>query len=335
MHLNRRQFIKVAAAAAAALPETGRTLVAGEVSPPDGLPRRILGKTKERVTILGLGCAWLSHDQKTPAARNRVASETHTRNIIEAALEVGIRYFDTAPNYFVSEERLGPALAPVRDEVFLTTKLDHADAKTAEQDLAHSLKLLKTDHVDLLLLHGLGLGPFEDHEALQDKDGALTFLRQAKEKALTRFIGFSSHPQRMTAQRAFATAAGLDVIQCFVNCISRAENHVEQIMVEFARQRDLGVVAMKVLGGDGQLADDYDRAFRYALSVPGVSCALIGASSAAEVKRAAQAAREFRPLTQAELKETIALGQKLHESKSRKAALLRRHHQSDLGNAYC
>ena len=69
-------------------------------------------------------------------------------------MEGGIRYFDTAPNYFLSEERLGPALAPVRDTVFLATKLDHPDAKAAEQDLMTSLKLLKTDHVDLLLLHG-------------------------------------------------------------------------------------------------------------------------------------------------------------------------------------
>ena len=104
----------------------------------------------------------------------------------------------------MSEERLGPALAPVRDQVFLVTKLDHADAKSAEQDLINSLKLLKTDHVDLLLLHGLGLDTFENLEAVQRKDGAMAFLRQAKEKGLTRFIGFSSHPRQMEAQRQFA-----------------------------------------------------------------------------------------------------------------------------------
>ncbi len=326
--------MKVAAVAAVGLREAGKALAAEPASAEGGLPRRVLGSTKEAVTILGLGCAWISHDQKTAASRNRVTKESYTRSIIEAALEGGIRYFDTAPNYVVSEERLGPALAPVRDQVFLAMKLDHADAKTAEQDLATSLKLLKTDHVDLLLLHGLGLKTFQNHEALLAKDGALTFLRRAKEKGLTRFIGFSSHPNKIAAQREFATAPGLDVIQCFVNPISRAENRVEETLVEFARQRDMGVVAMMVLGGDGQLASDYDRAFRYGLSVPGVSCVLIGASSPAEVRRAVQAAREFRPLTGEEMKETIALGQKLYESKSKKAALLRRHQHRDLGNAH-
>lgn len=325
--------MKAATVAAAALPQVGRTLAADEGTPAAGLPRRILGKTKEPVTILGLGCAYIGRDA---TRRNCKASEAYTRAIIEAALAGGIRYFDTAPNYFLGEERLGPALAPVRDKVFLTTKLDHADAKTAEQDLANSLKLLKTDHVDLLLLHGLGLDTFRDLEAVQGKEGVLAFLHQAREKGLTRFIGFSSHPQWMSSQRAFAATAGIDVIQPWLNYVTRAESHVEEIMVEFVQQRGIGVVAMKVLGGEGQLADDYDRAFRYALSVPGVGCALVGANTVAQVKRAVQAAREFRPLTEEEMKETIALGRKLYESKSRKAALLRQHYHGDWGNTrYC
>jgi predicted aldo/keto reductase-like oxidoreductase len=329
MHLTRRKFVQLTAVAAASLPGTASICAAAPEAATEGLPRRTLGKTKESVTILGLGCAYLSHDR---TARDRRGSEAHARAIIDAALEGGIRYFDTAPNYFLSEERLGPALAPVRDRVFLATKLDHADAKGAEEDLARSLKLLKTDHVDLLLLHGLGLETFEDLEALQTPSGALTYLRHAKEKGLTRFIGFSSHPPRMAAQRLFATANDLDVIQVFVNYISRAENNVEQHLVDFARRSDLGVIAMKVLGGDGQLADDYDRAFRYTLSVAGVHCALIGASSPAEVKRAVQAAKAFRPLTDTEMREAIAHGRELHESKSRKAALLRRHRDRDCGN---
>jgi predicted aldo/keto reductase-like oxidoreductase len=332
MKLTRRKFLQVTVVAAASLPELGRPLAADKLTQPEGLPRRVLGKTKEPVTILGLGGAWLAYDKTT---RDRKASEAHTRAIVDAALEGGIRYFDTAPNYFLSEERLGPALASVRDQVFLVTKLDHADARTAEQDLAKSLKLLRTDHVDLLLLHGLGLETFDNFDALRSKAGALAFLHQAKEKGLTRFIGFSSHPEKMTAQRAFAAAAEVDVVQPFINYISRAENNAEEHLVDFAGQRNFGITAMKVLGGDGQLADDYDRAFRYALSVPGVHCALIGASSPAEVNRAVQAARGFRPLTEEEMKETIALGRRLHEAKSKKAALLRRHRACDLGSVCC
>ena len=325
MPFTRRTFFKAAASAAVCLD----TVAADKTRSQDGLPRRVLGKTNQPVTILGLGGAWLAHDG---TAHDHTATEAHTHEIIQAALEGGIRYFDTAPNYFLSEERLGPALAPVRDKVFLVTKLDHPDAKTAEQDLANSLKLLKTDHVDLLLLHGLGLENFDDFTALQGKAGALSFLHRAKEKGLTRFIGFSSHPVKMSAQRAFALVAEVDVIQPFVNYVSRAENNAEGIMVEFARQHNIGITAMKVLGGDGQLADDYDRALRYVLSVPGVHCALVGAGSVEQVKRAVKAAQEFRTLTDSEMKETIALGRQLFESKSKKAALLRRHVRQDVAD---
>jgi len=321
--MNRRDFLKITVAGA-----LGTDSLATAEQPPEALPRRILGKTNEPVTILGLGGAWLAHSAN---GRERKISEKQSRAIIDAALEGGIRYFDTAPNYYLSEERLGPALAPVRDKVFLTTKLDHADAATAEKDLHTSLKLLKTDHVDLLLLHGLGLETFEDFNALRKPDGALSFLVRAKEKGLTRFIGFSSHPRLMSAQRTFAVETGMDVVQPFINYVSRAENRVEEILVEFARKQNIGVVAMKVLGGDGQFADEYDRAFRYTLSVPGVHCALIGASSVEQVQRAVKAARDFRPLTDSELQETITLGQRLFEAKSRKAVLLQRHRLADVG----
>lgn len=326
MRITRRQFLKAATVASVASPGINGLEGADKPARTDGLPRRILGKTNESVTILGVGGAWITHDR---TVRSRKGSEAHTRSIIDAALEGGIRYFDTAPNYYLSEERLGQALAPVRDQVFLVTKLDHVDAKTAEEDLTNSLKLLRTDHVDLLMLHGIGLVSFMDMAAVQRKDGAMTFLRKAKEKGLTRFIGFSSHPLQMEKQRQFALDNGMDVIQPFINYISRAENNTEQDLVEFARTHNIGVTAMKVLGGDGQLADDYDRAFRYVLSVPGVHCALVGMASVAEVKRAVQAARDFRPLTDTEMQETIALGRKLFELKSKKAALLRRHHPQD------
>jgi predicted aldo/keto reductase-like oxidoreductase len=325
MQFTRRSFLKAAAAAAVSIESAAVQTAAG---PTEALPRRTLGKTNASVTLLGLGGAWIAYDK---TARDHKASQARTRSIIEAAFDGGIRYFDTAPNYFLSEERLGPVLAPVRDQIFLVTKLDHADANTAEQDLLASLKLLKTDHVDLLLLHGLGLETFQDLKALQRKDGALAYLQQARAKGLTRFIGFSSHPVNMSGQRAFALETGVDVIQPFVNYVSRAENKVETILVDFARQHKIGVTAMKVLGGDGQLADEYDRAFRYTLSVPGVHCALIGAGSVEEVQRAVKAAREFRPLTAAEMEETIGLGRRLFENKSKKAALLRRHASRDLG----
>jgi aryl-alcohol dehydrogenase-like predicted oxidoreductase len=272
---------------------------------------------------LGLGCAYIGRD----------LPEKTSRAVVEAALEGGIRYFDTAPNYLHSEERLGPVLGPVRDRVFLATKVEHADAKGAEEDLAQSLKLLKTDHVDLVLLHGLDLPDWSNAKAILSKDGALAGLRQAKAKGLTRFIGFSTHPKHKVAQQVLAAAPDLDVVMPFINYVSRAENNAEEHIVAQARQQNLGVTAMKVLGGNGQLAKDYDRAFRYALSVPGVHCALIGARKVDEVQRAVQAAKQFRPLTEAEMAEAISLGRWLSATDSQQARLLRTHLAMDYGVA--
>lgn len=326
MEFTRRQFIKVAAGTVI-LQQVPPALATTRPTDVEGLPQRILGKTRQAVTIVGLGGAWIAQD---PAGHPH--SEAETRAIIDAALEGGIRYFDTAPNYVNSEQRLGPALAGVRDRVFLTTKLDHRDAAGAEKDLMQSLKLLRTDHVDLLLLHGLGLSEFGDLDAVQGKGGALEFLLKAREKKLTRFIGFSSHPQDMASQRTFAAAHEIDVIQPFINYLSRAQNKVEDELVAFASEKRIGVIAMKVLGGDGQLAGDYNMAFRYALSVPGVHCALIGAATVQQVKRAVQAASEFRPLTDAEMKHAIAEGQRLRDTQSKAAAMLDRHGHADLGS---
>ncbi len=329
MALSRRDFIKAATAAAtAAAAAHAISAAAAQTDAKDGLPTRVLGKTGAAVTILGLGCSWIAKN-----AANQPMPEAHTRAIIDAALEGGIRYFDTAPNYVLSEERLGPALAPVRDQVFIATKLDHGDAASAEEDLARSLKLLRTDHVDLLLLHGLGLPEFADLDGLQRKAGALTVLRRARDKGLARFIGFSSHPKDLATQRQFAVATGMDVIMPWVNPIARGEFNAEELLIEPARQQKIGAIAMKVLGGDGQLADDYNLAFRYALSVPGVQCALIGAGTPQQVKRAVQAAREFRPLSDAEMKQAIEAGRKLYESKSKKSALLHRHRDADLADS--
>ena len=87
---------------------------------PEGLPRRVLGRTGQHVTILGLGCAYLAG-----------GSEAETRATIDAALDGGVRYFDTAPEYgpagLSGNLAWAPRLKPVRDQIFLTTKVDFPD----------------------------------------------------------------------------------------------------------------------------------------------------------------------------------------------------------------
>jgi predicted aldo/keto reductase-like oxidoreductase len=328
VHHTRREFLKLVLAAGAA----GRFAEASEpgdgAATADRMPRRTLGRTKESVTILGLGCAYIGNG----------FPESQTRDMLEAALEGGVRYFDTSCDYKLSEVRLGPVLAPVRDEIFLVTKINSIDAKGAEKELAQSLKLLKTDHVDLLLQHCIGamIRKPEEINTILSKAGSLEILRKAKQEGLTRFIGMSVHAPHASALRLLDGSDEWDVLMPFINYVSDAQRSTEgegDKLFARARRDNLGVVAMKVMGGyPGTLAEDYDRAFRYALSVPGVACALVGTRKVAEVKRAIRAVKELRPMNDAEMKETMRIGEEMVRSKSSDARILLRHRRSDFGS---
>ncbi len=336
MSQTRRAFLKATLATGAAGKLASGSTAASKPDDVDGMPRRVLGRTKERVTILGMGCAYAGGG----------VSEAHTRATIEAALAGGVRYFDAAPEYVQAEERLGPVIKPVRDQVFLVTKSYAHDAKTVEKDLAQALKQLQTDHVDLFLQHGVGLKPIATNKQILGKDGSLSFLRKAKERGLTRFIGMSIHAPHAAALQLLEASDEWDVIMPFVNYVSRAQKAAaadidvrdadvleRKALLPVARRAKLGIVAMKVLGGHpGKLADDYDRAFRYALSVPGVACALIGARNVRDVRRAVRAAKAFRPFTDAEMKQTLRIGEEMVHTRSSEATLLGRHRERDFGS---
>lgn len=307
--VSRRQFLKVSLAAGAALPIKAFGNGDGSPATPAGLPRRVLGRTGASVTILGMG-AYIAHHE-----------QADTRGMVETALDGGIRYFDCAPTYGyrhgVCEERLGELLKGVRDEIFLTTKITPISAQAAEETLHGSLQRLQTDHVDLLFMHGVGLPALQDTDAMLGNNGLLAYLRNAKRDGLARFIGMSIHPPHNVAQRILEKVDDLDVAMPFINYMTPAtvERDKGEIL-EPCRRAGLGLVAMKVLGGNGQLANDYDLAFRYALSVPGVACATIGTKTVDEVRRALQAARQFRPLSADEMNAAEAHGRTLAANRS-------------------
>lgn len=332
MPVTRREFLKSALAAGFAAKlgnvplfaadQTSRTQPAAVTD----LPRRVLGRTTQPITILGLGTAYIARKG------DHLANEAQSRALIEAAYDGGIRYFDTSPDYIDSEIRLGPALAPVRDKIFLVTKTNPATAAAAEKEFATSLKLLKTDHVDLLLQHGVGCGgPANDTRTILGKGGSLEFLVKARQAGRARFIGMSIHPPFTPALALLNASDDWDVVMTFVNYVARAEINAEKQIVELCRARNIGVIGMKTLGGSGQLADEYDQAYRYSLTVPGVACAIVGCHEISDAQRAVRAAREFRPLTEREMQETIKRGEEMVKAKSQKLSLLRKHYPADSG----
>ncbi len=208
----RREFLKSAAAAGATINLVAGASTKPQAGPVDGLPRRVLGRTKESVTLLGLGCAYAGSG----------VSEVQTRASLEAALEGGVRYFDAAPEYEQAEIRLGPVVKPIRDRVFLVTKSYAVDAKEAERDLLTALRQLRTDHVDLFLQHGVGLRTVSDTQRICGKGGSLEYLCEARKKGLARFIGMSVHPPFSTALDLLARSQEWDVIMPFLNYVTVA-----------------------------------------------------------------------------------------------------------------
>jgi hypothetical protein len=101
--MKRREFLKQAAIAAAAVASTSQ-LRASNSTPSSPIPRRALGKTGEQLSILGFGGIVVMNEDSASAA-----------NIVAEAVDRGVNYFDVAPSYGDAQERLGPALAPYRN----------------------------------------------------------------------------------------------------------------------------------------------------------------------------------------------------------------------------
>src|SRR4051794_7840700 len=144
------------------------------------MERRPLGKTGQELSIVGFGGIVVMNAE--PAEASRVVAE---------AVDRGVNYFDVAPSYGNAEERLGPALEPHRDRVFLACKTGKRTRDEAAAELRESLRRLRTDHFDLYQLHGMTTQA--DLETATGPGGALEAFVAARDEGLIRHIGFSAH----------------------------------------------------------------------------------------------------------------------------------------------
>ena len=198
------------------------------------MPRRALGRTGEEVTILGLG---------GEGVLRTFGYERQAQAVIEAALEAGIAYFESARAYSDSEAYLGRGLKGHRDKIFLTSKSHGRSRTEAEQHLATTLKNLATDRLDLWQVHDVRT--MAEVEALGAPGGALEAFRWAKERGLTRFVGVTGHHDPQVLRRALELY-DFDTVLLPVN---PAEPYAQSFLplAREALDRGLGVVGMKVL----------------------------------------------------------------------------------------
>jgi len=204
------------------------------------LPMRKLGSTGEKVTMLGVGGYHIGW-----------TTEKDAQEVIETAIEGGIRFFDTAHSYVqgASEERYGKYLIPkYRDHVFLMTKTQAPDGETLLKEVDLSLKRLNTDHVDLLQLHA-----FQSPGDVDDRihNGVMEAIQSVKEAGKARYIGFTGHQnpyahlrmiERFSEFKDFAT---LQMPLSTVDYLS--EHSFVRKVLPVALENHLGLLAMKTL----------------------------------------------------------------------------------------
>jgi aryl-alcohol dehydrogenase-like predicted oxidoreductase len=243
---------------------------------------RVLGRTGIQVTPIGFGAARIME----PA-------------LLLAALDRGINFIDTGRGYFNgrNETMVGETLKGRRDRIVIQSKMkvktmtgdagkDYSDRilKAMESSLKDSLKALKTDYIDIMLIHGVSTKAEISHEAV------MRFLESAKRKGIIRAHGFSCHNEPEPLEWGVETAF-YDIIMFpfnhrgeYVHMNSGRSNSWDQPLIERlipkAHKQKIGIIAMKTCSGgpfspDPAAAPSYPEALKWVLNRRFIDCAAV------------------------------------------------------------
>jgi aryl-alcohol dehydrogenase-like predicted oxidoreductase len=265
----------------------------------EALPRRVLGNTGMKVSVVGfpgLALAKLDQEQCTTA--------------LHKAFDRGLNYYDVAPNYGNgdAEIKMGIGLQGLdRSRYFLSCKTHKRDKAGAQSELDRSLQRLKTDHFDLYQLHHL-VTPTEVKQAL-GPDGAMDAVLKAKEQGKLKHIGFSAHTTKsaLEALKSFK----FDTVMFPINFVEYYTRGFGKEVMALANEQGAGLISIKPLSwGTWPKAGTKNRdwwyssveepkqvalAMRFVLSQKGVATA-IPTSFVELLDKAMEAAKAFQPL---------------------------------------
>jgi uncharacterized protein len=291
----RRQFLgtSVATTVAAGLM---KNTSAGQTY--NEIPRRTLGRTGEKVSMAGLGGYHIGSQSE----------EQESIRIVRTALDSGMNFLDNCWDYNngTSEVRMGKALRNgYRAKAFLMTKIDGRDKKSAGKQIEESLQRLQTDHIDLL----------QFHEVIRDSDpdrifaagGGMEAVLDAKKAGKVRYIGFTGHKSPdihlKMLQTAFSHSFTFDAVQMPLNAMDAHYDSFEKKVLPVLVEHQIGVLGMKSMG-DGVILKSKTlsavECLHYAMNLP-TSVVITGCDSLQILDQALNAARSFRPLSEAEV----------------------------------
>jgi len=308
--LDRRDFMKKGAHVTAAVVAAGLGLNTANGAVPvgktiqftDALPTRVLGRTKVELPILGYGGAAL------PTKWGNTLSTKDRVKLVRHAYDKGIRYFDTSISYGYEDSQaiIGEALKEVRDNVFITTKVDfwntaRSDGRItkvpkgeATRQVEMNLRELKSDYIDAIMIHGT---PGVEQMSVEQCMEVHAELVKARDKGQVRFIGFSAHHYFDKALALISTGE-FDLCMLAYGYIPRGNTRLfsprtleqRNACLGQAHELGMGIVAMKVLGagmlggfGRKDLENLPAAACRYVAQDERIHMLTIGMRSPAEV----------------------------------------------------
>ncbi|MDH3247020.1 MAG: aldo/keto reductase [Saprospiraceae bacterium] len=299
---DRRTFLKKIAAVTSGLmiPQidvTGKPIIRrdkwGEL-----LPLRKLGKTGEEVTMLGVGGAHVGRSDE------RTAQE-----IIEKAMEGGVRFFDNAESYQNgrAERYYGKFLVPkYRENVFIMTKSTGADRETAQSHMEGSLRRMNVDYIDLWQIHSVRTPQDVDNRI---ENGLLDLALEAKTSGKVRHVGFTGHTSYQAHLRMLEQTDVLETCQMPINMFDpNYKSFIRNVLPQLI-EKNVGVIAMKTLsnggffggtthyqnGGEPKIIPDkatIEEALHFVWSLP-VSVLVTGAEDAEMLQEKIDLAKSF------------------------------------------
>lgn len=267
------------------------------------MEKRILGRTGKELSIIGFGGILVMDETASESER-----------LVQKAIDNGINYFDVAPNYGNAQEMLGPALKPYRDDVFLACKSELRDYDGVMSDFSESLRLLKTDHIDLYQLHAVTTD--EDVDRILSKNGALKAFLELRDKGVIRYIGFSAHTEE--AALRLLENFDFDTILFPFNWVTWNKDDFGEKLMSVARERNLGILALKALAKRAltknekraypkawyypvETFEEAQKALRFTLTLPVTAAVTPGHEKFFDW--ACEIADDYSPITDEELKE--------------------------------
>lgn len=258
------------------------------------MPTRLLGKTGERVSALGLGG---SHIGEKLTSREAV-------RLIRAAIDGGLTFMDNSWDYHdgESEIRMGKALQDgYRKKAFVMTKVDGRTKKEAARQINQSLKRLRVDYLDLLQHHEVIR--FDDVDRIFSEDGAMQAFLDARQAGKIRYIGFTGHKDPHVhlymLEKAKEQKFGFDTVQMPLNVMDPHFRSFEAHVLPVLVAQKIGVLGMKSMGSGVLLKSKVVtpiQCLHYALSLP-TSVVITGIDSMEILDQAFQAIETFKPLT--------------------------------------